>query len=174
MAKPSTEEHCDEIWHYDAKVSVLEGAEGRTELVSLSILLEAEDVMLTVRRTASSVVSAPSWDTLQISMNEHARFGAKALKLNHAQDPNSRVSIHPDKVEVVARRTIPAGTPLSFNYNSTEYAMAEPFTDWETGELVGGFSKASSDERQWLVENNLVAPHVLELDSAAANKRNLE
>lgn len=152
---------CHEIWHVQSKVSVLEGAGGRAELVTLNIPVAEGAVVLTVRRTASSVLESASWDTLQIGMGQHARFGDKALKLNHARDPNSRILIHEDRVELVARRDVPADTPLTFNYNSTEYRMAEPFTDWETGELVGGFSQAPDEERKWLLDNDLVSPHVL-------------
>lgn len=162
---------CHEAWHVPSKVSVLEGVGGRAELVMLDSPVLAGTVILTVRRTASSVMESASWDTLQIGVGKHARFGEKALKLNHARDPNSRVLIHEDRVEIVARRDIPADTALSFNYNSTEYRMAEPFTDWETGELVGGFSQASEVERKWLLDNGLVLSHVLLLRDAEEAKK---
>ena len=162
---------CLETWHFPSKVSLLSGAGGRAELVILDTPVSSGSVILTVRRTSSSVTESASWDTLQIGVDQHARFGEKALKLNHARDPNTRVLIHADRVEIVARRDIEADTPLSFNYNSTEFRMAEPFTDWSTGELVCGFEGATEEERGWLLENGLVAQHVFLLRDAAAAKK---
>lgn len=110
-------------------------------------------------------------------MNEHARFGKKALKLNHAQNPNTRINIvtsnitrndniiitQAERVEVISTKEIPPNEALSFNYNTTEFLMAEPFLDWATGLQVGGFSVASSDEQEYLLQNDLVAPHVRQM-----------
>jgi len=41
--------------------------------------------------------------------------------------------------------------------------MKEPFVDWASGQEVGGFSRASSEEQQYLLEKGLVAQHVREM-----------
>jgi hypothetical protein len=43
--------------------------------------------------------------------------------MNHSCDPNCII----DNRAVIARRTIEAGEELTFDYNSNEYDMAEPF-----------------------------------------------
>jgi hypothetical protein len=163
MPEPTTAT-CDEVWHVDSMVTVLEGAEGaRTEQVVLCENVAADTLLLSVNRSETSIVSAASWDTLQVGSEEHARFGQKALKLNHAREPCTRIDTsNPDRVDVIATRPITADTPLSFNYNTTEWKMAEPFVDWATGEQVGGFSAASKDEQQWLLQTGLVASHIRE------------
>ena len=113
--------------------------------VVLESAVSTDTLLLSVHRSADSIVSQASWDTLQVGEGEHARFGNKALKLNHARDPNTRVAIaysgtdtaidtggplRAERVDVVSTRAIAAGEALSFNYNTTEWAMAEPFTDW--------------------------------------------
>ncbi len=159
---PETEA-CTEEWLVSSRVNCLEGKTGRTEQVVLDDGCSPETVVLRVTRTPSSVTSSPSWDTLQIGESSHARFGDKALKLNHAKDPNCRIQISEDCVEIVSQVYIPPDTALTFNYNTTEFSMAEPFTDWATGEIVGGFTAASPDEQQKLIKSGLVSPHVLAL-----------
>lgn len=46
--------------------------------------------------------------------------------------------------------------------------MDEPFTDWASGEEVGGFSRASEEEQRRLLQTDLPAPHIRELAARAA------
>ena len=154
---------CDEEWIVSTHITTIEGVAGRNEYLVLDEPCDAGSVLCRVQRTSSSVVPSPSWDTLQIGATAHARFGAKALKVNHAQDPNCRVEIHEDRVEIISLVAMPEGVTLTFNYNTTEYSMAEPFIDWVTGSLVGGFKNAGHEEQQKLISSGLVAAHVLEL-----------
>jgi hypothetical protein len=169
------ESSCDEIWYVDSMITIVESASGsRTEQVVLCQTCPANTLLLSVNRSNDSIVSKANWDTLQVGMNEHARFGKKALKLNHAQNPNTRIHIvssnitggnniiktQAERVEVISAKEIPANEALSFNYNTTEFLMAEPFVDWVTGLQVGGFSVASNDEQKFLLDSDLVTPHV--------------
>lgn len=158
---------CDEEWIVSTHITTIEGVAGRNEYLVLDEPCDAGSVLCRVQRTSSSVVPSPSWDTLQIGATAHARFGAKALKVNHAQDPNCRVEIHEDRVEIISLVAMPEGVTLTFNYNTTEYSMAEPFIDWVTGSLVGGFKNAGHEEQQKLISSGLVAAHVLELFHAS-------
>lgn len=158
---------CEEEWLVSTHITTFEGVAGRNEYVVLDESCDAGSVLVRVKRTSSSVVPSPSWDTLQIGARAHARFGAKALKVNHAQDPNCRVAIHEDRVEIISLVAMPEGVTLTFNYNTTEYSMAEPFIDWVTGSLVGGFKNAGPEEQQKLISSGLVAAHVLELSHAS-------
>lgn len=167
----------DEVWHVESCVSHVEAEEGRrTEQVVLKVDVTQDITLLSVKRSANSIVDCASWDTLQVGRNEHAKFGKKALKLNHSQDPNTRINIvysdddpsKTEKVEVVSTRAIAAGTPLSFNYNTTEWVMSEPFVDWVSEVQVGGFSNASTDEKRFLLQQpNLVAPHIRQMAAEA-------
>ena len=102
--------------------------------------------------------------------------------MNHARNPNTRINIvltttnnsRAEKVEVISTRAIQSNEALSFNYNTTEYLMAEPFVDWMTGEKVGGFSVLSGDEQKRLLDAGLVAPHVYELDLMAKKQKESE
>lgn len=158
---------CDEEWLVSTHITTIEGVAGRNEYLVLDESCDAGSVLCRVQRTSSSVVPSPSWDTLQIGATAHARFGAKALKVNHAQDPNCRVEIHEDRVEIISLVAMPDGVTLTFNYNTTEYSMAEPFIDWVTGSLVGGFKNAGHEEQQKLISSGLLAAHVLELFHAS-------
>jgi hypothetical protein len=158
---------CEEEWLVSTHITTFEGVAGRNEYLVLDESCDAGSVLVRVKRTSSSVVPSPSWDTLQIGARAHARFGAKALKVNHAQDPNCRVAIHEDRVEIISLVAMPEGVTLTFNYNTTEYSMAEPFIDWVTGSLVGGFKNAGPEEQQKLISSGVVAAHVLELSHAS-------
>lgn len=83
--------------------------------------------------------------------------------MNHACDPNVRVDVEARRL--VARRAIGAGEELTFNYNTTEWEMAEPF-DCGCGAAVcegevGGYARLSDAHRQRLEPD--VAPHLREL-----------
>jgi hypothetical protein len=119
---------CDETWHFESSISNVETAEGgRTEQVSLDCSCEEGALLLSVSRTGDNIVSEASWDTLQVGDHEHAKFGNRALKLNHARNPNTRVSIEIHQINLISTRPITAGEALSFNYNTTEWKMADPF-----------------------------------------------
>lgn len=157
---------CEEKWVVDSYVGKLEKGDdvtARVEWVALREEQKPGTTLLRVRRTASSIVDSPKWNTLQVGASSHARFGAKALKINHSSDPSTRMLIGDIEIDVVSTRIIPAGEALSFNYNTTEWEMDEPFVDWDTGLNVQGFSNASAEEQQRLLKENLVAPHIREL-----------
>ncbi len=148
----------EEQWRVASEVTEARGADGaRTEQVVVLEACDAGALLLVVSRTA--LLPSASWDTLQVGEREHARFGDKALKLNHSATPSTRIEIGPE-IRIVAARPLAAGEPLTFNYNTTEWRMDEPFTDWASGEAVGGFSRCSADEQRRLLSSGLVAPHV--------------
>jgi SET domain len=186
---------CDEIWHVAADVSTVELTQEtppggsnddvihRTEQVSLRAAVAENTLLLSVSRSERSISPRPAWDTLQVSESEHAKFGNKALKLNHARDPNTRIALVFtssessesallfERVDVVSTREIRAGEALTFNYNTTEWEMADPFVDWATGESVGGFSRASQEEQAALLASGLVLPHIRDKAGAMTEKR---
>ena len=70
--------------------------------------------------------------------------------MNHSCDPNTMI----DGQNVVAVRPIPAGEHLTFNYNTTEYDMAEPFTcqcgSVFCGGVIRGYRHLTTEERRRL------------------------
>lgn len=147
----------------ESKITISDaGAAGdRTEQVVLCEPVLKDTLLLSVRRSEESIQPEAAWDTLCVGERQHARFGNKALKLNHARQPCTRIDTsRSDRIDVVSTTDIAADTPLSFNYNTTEWSMAEPFMDWRSGETVGGFSAAGQEEQQWLLQSGLVASHI--------------
>lgn len=94
-------------------------------------------------------------DTLR-EMDEHPwRF------LNHSCEPNTMIRSR----DVLALRRIRHGEELTFNYNTTEFDMAEPFA-CRCGSLfclgtVRGFRYLSARDREHL--RPLLAPHLAAL-----------
>lgn len=146
-----------------SRVMTVPNADGdKVEQVVLEQPVAAGSVLFTVLKTAHSIVPKPAWNTLQVGEGEHANFGQKAVKLNHSSLPNTRIQIGPDRVEVVAAKEVAAGDALSFDYNSNEWEMDEPFTDWKTGESVQGFRHAKPERQQHLL-GGYASPHILAL-----------
>ena len=159
-----------ELWHVPSELvsppaEDPKATEGdRVEKVVVTTAVTEGTLILSVERNADAIVSAPSWDTLQVASDLHVRFGAKALKLNHAREPNTRIDTsNSESINLYALKDIGAGEALTFNYNTTEYCMADKFVDWMSGETVGGFSCASREEQELLVNGGLVAQHVLDM-----------
>jgi hypothetical protein len=56
-----------------------------------------------------------------------------------------------------------AGALLSFNYNTTEWSMATPFTCGMTGVQVSGFKTLDLSKQRFLASEGLIVPHVYTL-----------
>jgi len=119
---------------------------------------------------SGEVTSRPTRYSIQIGRSRHIDIpGAAALSpsrlralypwrfLNHSCRPNAVLRGR----EFVALRPIEPGDEVTFDYNTTEYEMAEPFTcecGACDGRLVGGFVRLSPAERTRLAP--FVAPHL--------------
>jgi uncharacterized membrane protein YeiB len=86
--------------------------------------------------------------------------------LNHGCDPN--VAIDVSRRVIIARRAIAAGDELRFDYNTTEWELAEPFVcNCGAPTCVGvsmGFAHLSSTRQQTLLRD--AAPHIRALHAA--------
>lgn len=130
----------------------------RTEELVVDVDVKSGDVVVHVLRSSDSILSKPTWETLQVGKNEHARFGFKALKMNHSSTPNLKVEISENAVALIARANIAAGTPLTFDYRTTEWSMDAPFVDWTSGETIAGFAHATAADQKALLPH--AAPHI--------------
>ena len=127
---------------------------------------------------AGVVVGKPDRYTIQLGKAEHLdAFGVVSAEdlsarfpwrfLNHACRPNSAVRGR----RLVATTTIQAGEEVTFNYNTTEFDMAEPFAcrcgaPECRGGMVRGYRYLGAAEREAI--RDATAPHVLAL---AASER---
>jgi len=55
------------------------------------------------------------------------------------------------------------GDLLSFNYNTTEWSMATPFTCGMSGTEVSGFKSLDLSKQRFLASEGLIVPHVYTL-----------
>lgn len=97
---------------------------------------------------------SPDYDLYEILDRYYWRF------MNHHCEPNTRIR---DR-DVIALRDIDVWEEITFNYNTTEYAMAEPFRcrcgSPRCHGLIAGFSALSAEERAPL--QPLLACYLLE------------
>lgn len=80
--------------------------------------------------TGCPVVDAPSIFTVQVSATKHVDPEFTTLeKANHSCEPNCDAMVDVDSALFGLRAitAIPAGTPLSFDYCTTEWSMDAPF-----------------------------------------------
>jgi hypothetical protein len=86
--------------------------------------------------------------------------------LNHGCDPNVAIDVR--RRAIVARRPIRAGDELRFDYNTTEWELAESFVcNCGTAQCVGvvlGFAHLSPARQQVLLRD--AAPHIRALHAA--------
>lgn len=107
------------------------------------------------------VVKSPSTYSVQIDIDRHVlphRPGVVGGRIswqfmNHSCEPNVAVDVR--NRAFVAAREIAAGEELAFNYNTTEWAMADPFQcDCLSPQCAGriqGFSYLASAEKEALL-----------------------
>jgi hypothetical protein len=119
---------------------------------------------------AGRVVGAPNRRTLQLSDTEHLDVPAGLSEaelearhpwryLNHGCRPNGKLAGH----SLIAVAPIPTGAEVVFNYETTEWDMAEPFTcgcDHCGGRHVRGARHLGDEERAEL--RALMRPRLLE------------
>lgn len=80
--------------------------------------------------------------------------------MNHSCDPNVRIDVAARRI--VTLRPVEAGDELLFDYNTTEWEMAEPFS-CRCGAVrcyrdVGGFRRLSRSRQRSLLAH--AAPHI--------------
>jgi uncharacterized membrane protein YeiB len=112
----------------------------------------------------------PTRFTIQVGADAHLTPISERTSpwsyLNHGCDPNVAIDV-PSRA-IVARRPIAAGDELRFDYNTTEWELAEPFAcDCATPACVGvtmGFAHLSPARQQVLLRD--AAPHIRALHAA--------
>ena len=116
------------------------------------------------------LVTRPTRFTIQIGAHAHldpiSEHTSPWGYLNHGCDPNVAVDV--TRRAIVARRPIGAGEELRFDYNTTEWELAEPFgCNCGAAGCVGvamGFAHLSSARQ--LIMLREVAPHIRALHAA--------
>lgn len=124
------------------------------------------DVLMTIRESDAEVRTEPSKFTIQIGRGRHL-YAESVIRMNHSFEPTIRLELpaqHADDADallvLVADREIEPGDPITFDYNTTEWEMAEPFACAGTGRQVRGFMHLSAPEREAILGRAL--PHIRE------------
>ena len=125
------------------------------------------DVLMTIRESDAEVRTEPSKFTIHIGRGRHLYPGDVLMRMNHSFEPTIRLELpaqHTDDADallvLVADRQIEPGDPITFDYNTTEWEMAEPFACAGTGRQVRGFKHLSAPEREAMLGRAL--PHIRE------------
>lgn len=104
------------------KVELRDGGEGLGVFAREAI--DAGEVLVCLRHV---FVETPAMHTIQLDEHVHqAGTGEVDDYFNHSCDPNAYLDF--DRLQFVARRPIAAGEEISFNYLTSEWDMAAPFT----------------------------------------------
>jgi len=93
------------------------------------------------------IIGRPGRHTLQVGEREHIVVDGEARYLNHSFTPNAHFEFREEGVSAVSSRSISPGEPVTVDYNTTEWEIAEPFEDKESGARVAGFSKLEEGEQ---------------------------
>jgi hypothetical protein len=106
---------------------------------------------------------APTRFSVQVATDKHLDTpGALFQWLQHEEEPSLRADTG-EKLNYFALRDMEAGALLSFNYNTTEWSMATPFTCGMTGVQVSGFKTLDLSKQRFLASEGLIVPHVYTL-----------
>jgi hypothetical protein len=105
----------------------------------------------------------PTRFSVQVGKDMHLDTpGALFQWLQHEEEPSLRADAG-EKLNFYALRDLEAGDLLSFNYNTTEWSMATPFTCGMSGTEVSGFSSLDVNKQRFLASEGLIVPHVYAL-----------
>jgi SET domain-containing protein len=131
------------------KIELRQGSEGLGVFALAAI--EVGEVLVCLRHV---FVDKPERHTIQLDEHVHqAGTGEMDDYFNHSCDPNAYLDFQ--RVQFVARKPIVAGEEISFNYLTSEWDMAAPFTcGCGTPACVGeirGFLHLTPEQREVLV-----------------------
>jgi len=147
-----------------------DGAQGTKPLAARTILQGR-----IIFREDGPVLEAPSMHSMQVSETTHINIQGDGRFMAHSFDPNCAALIHDkdslhaesrssdSQVSFFAARHIEKGEELSFDYTTTEWESAAPFTDSHTGREMRGFKNLSPKDQKAALERGLLAPHILRL-----------
>ena len=115
----------------------------------------------------------PSMHSIQVGICSHMRIYGEGRFIAHSFAPNCKVVVERGAapsdshfypvIHVVASRPIAAGEAFSFNYCTTEWELAEPFTDCDSGQTCAGFVHLSEAEKLSALDQGLLPPHIMHL-----------
>lgn len=80
-----------------------------------------------------AILEFPTRTSIQIGIDQHIEDPVGSF-INHSFNPTAKI----EKGRVVALTSLSKGQEVTFNYNSTEDKLAEPFKCKFTGEWVKG------------------------------------
>lgn len=110
---------------------------------------------------SGDIIDHPTKYTIQLDEHRHVLTNDSLWQsMNHGCEPNVRIDV--DKREMIAIRPIKAGEELTFNYNTTEWAMTSPFTCGcgapSCAREIRGFKHLTESQREAL--RPLVSPFI--------------
>ena len=93
------------------------------------------------------LVSVPTRTSIQVALHQHVECGDTISFMNHSFQPTVLVTRDEHDLLVRALVHLSPGTPVSFDYNTTEYELSCPFQDYDSGRWVKGYKYLSMDDR---------------------------
>lgn len=152
-----------------AQTDTVEVCETRSSIGRALVVAKGFRADETVYTFSAGVGTAKSRYSVQVGRDEHTEGeNHMFIYINHSCQPSCRLELlsidgkgvanRQVRVGIVADRDMSPGEPITFDYNTTEWAMAEPFTcNCETARPcnVGGASTMTAEESaRWLQESN--------------------
>jgi SET domain len=95
-----------------------------------------------------TIKDTPDKHSLQIAEGKHLSGIDWPEYLNHSCNPNCYVHVDTVGVWLMAKRDIKLGEELTFDYNTTEYDMANPFICACCGKIINGYKYLTDEERK--------------------------
>lgn len=89
----------------------------------------------------------PTRTSIQVYTDLHVECGDRLCYMDHSFSPTCRINTQDGVLTVTAIKPLVPGDPITFDYNTTEADMAEPFQDRETGRWVKGWNHLSNVEK---------------------------
>jgi hypothetical protein len=106
---------------------------------------------------------APTRFSVQVGKDKHLDTPGSLFQwLQHEEEPSLRADTA-ENLNFIALRDLKVGELLSFNYNTTEWSMATPFTCGMAGVEVSGFRNLDLNSQRFLASEGLIVPHVYAL-----------
>lgn len=113
----------------------------------------------------NKVQDFPTRTSVQVGVDQHIEVGDTLAFMNHSSNPTCKLRVQDNALQVVPLRDLSVGDQITFNYNATEYDMAEPFDDWDTGSRVAGWKHLSPSAKSEI--QHLAMEYLYELDQAS-------
>lgn len=117
------------------------------------------------------ITNTRSAHSIQINAASHCEILGEGRFCAHSTEPTCFVRIlENNALQIVTRVDVSTAKDLSLDYNATEWEVAHPFIDHQSGTLCRGFKHLAEDQKVRLLNRAILPRHIIAMWRAETDR----